>query len=151
MKTKEQSIKVLQQILSGLIGGSQQHYMHATINEHKGYTKLADKMMAEFKEETAEIATFANRILELGGTPSLDIVKYEVYADTEQQLREECKLQSQAVPVLEEMIASIENDTVTENLLSDYIDDENEHAQWLKRQVDLIDAIGIQNYLAAQL
>lgn len=151
MKAKQANVEALQAILSGLMSGSQMHYMHAVINRKKGFTKLADRMMEEYNEEVASIADFANRLLDMGVTPKVEAASYPVYDKVEEQLRNECKTQWEGVEMLNKMYQYLEFDVVTDNLFTEYIEDETEHAVWLQQQVDLIDAIGIQNYLAKQM
>lgn len=151
MKNKEKTLELLQSVASAVMGGSQQHFIHATINNQKGYTKLGNRMMEEFSEEVASVGKMINRISELGGVIKHEIVKYDVYEDVEAQLRNENKQQIEGLRELEEMLSVIELDIVTKDLFVDYMKEETAHGTWLKQQVDLIDAIGIQNYLAKKI
>ncbi len=151
MATKEKTIKVLQALISELMSGKQQHYMHAVINKKKGFVKLADRMLQEHTEETEATARFVNRLLELGGTPDLKAYDMEVFTNVEEQLKKELEEQKEAMEALNKMFNEIQGDTITEQLLYGYIAEENEHLSWLQQQVDLMDTIGLQNYLSTQI
>ncbi|MCF0235120.1 MAG: hypothetical protein HUK09_00075 [Bacteroidaceae bacterium] len=152
MNANNSTVALLQLILSGLQGGSQLHYLHAIINRRNGFTKLADRMMEEFDEETKAIETVSNRLLALGATPQVAPETFEVFTSVEEQLRNECQAQVEGIAQLEAAFRALTDlDVTTEIFLTEYIKDENEHAEWLIQQVNLIDQIGIQNYLAKQI
>lgn len=151
MKIQQESIQILQKILEGTMNGSHQHFIHATINRQKGFIKIADKMTEEYNEEVADAGRIINRILELGGTPILEPAKLEIYLDVQSQLIQECREQFEGLEELQNMYDSIANDVPTRTLLQEYIINETEHAAWLKQQVALMDAVGVQNFLAAQI
>lgn len=52
MNNQETVINHLQETLSGVIAGAQQHFMHATINKHGGFNKLGDRMLQESAKES---------------------------------------------------------------------------------------------------
>lgn len=151
MNNQVSAVTLLQEILKGVLGGAQMHYIHAKLNEQKGFAKLAKRMLEEYEEEMASVATIMGHISRLGGEIKHDVESYHIYMDIEEQLRQEAKIQASAVVELERMIKSAELDLATENYLNEYFDDEVEHNTWLQQQVALIDAIGIQNYLAKQI
>lgn len=151
MGDKEKVLKLLQEVISGVLNGAQQHFIHATINIQKGYVKLGNRMMDEYNEEMAAAAKIIDRILELGGIPEFKITPYPVYPEVESQLKNECRQQFEGLEELEQSICVAEPDIVTNDLLKDYMKEEAAHATWLKRQVELIGLIGIQNYLTKQL
>lgn len=49
------------------------------------------------------------------------------------------------------LVSAASNDLVTYDLLKDYYKDEDDDLQWTQQQLDLIDAIGYQNWLTQQL
>ncbi len=151
MNKNENAVALLQGILSGVLGGAQMHYIHAKINEQSGYVKLAARMLEEYEEEMASVATIIAHIRRLGGEPRHEVELMPVYSSVEEQIRKECEMQVAGVAALEVAIKQSETDIVTENYLMDYLEEETDHANWLRQQVQLIDGIGIQNYLAKQI
>jgi bacterioferritin len=63
------------------------------------------------------------------------------------------KLEHLALPLLKEAIAYCEsiNDFVTRELFEHILENEEEHVDWLETQMDLIEKVGIQNYLQSQM
>jgi bacterioferritin len=63
------------------------------------------------------------------------------------------KLELDAVPQLKEAIAYSElvADYVTRELLEDILESEEEHVDWLETQLELVQQVGIENYLQSQM
>jgi bacterioferritin len=72
---------------------------------------------------------------------------------THEMLSCDLKLEHIAVPLLREGIVYCESvkDFVTRDLFSDILESEEEHIDWLETQLELIEKIGIQNYLQSQM
>jgi len=151
MKNQETTINVLQATLSGIIAGAQQHFMHANINKYRGFNKLANRMLEENAKEMAEAGTFINRIIELGRIPDVNPEKWPVHMDIESQFKTEYEEQKMALDALNSIISNIEDDYVTKEIYQKYLLDEANHTKWLKQQIDLMESIGLQNYLANQI
>lgn len=145
------AIQVLQSILSALLAGAQMHYVHAQINKQRGFGKLASRMLEEYEEEMGSVADIISHLRRLGGSIEVKPEEVTIYLDVEEQIRREYELQHQGVAELEAAIKSTELDLVTDNYLQSYLEDEAEHEAWLKQQVELIDLLGISNYLAKQI
>lgn len=151
MENTQKNIQILQKIAGGLSAGALQHFAHATINIQKGFSKLGNRMMEEYNEEIETVGKIINRIIELGGTPNFETEKYKIYTDVQTQLNEEYKEQLEGIKLLENIITENNWDIVSEDFLTQYLIEETEHTQWLKQQVDLMNTIGIQNYLTKQI
>lgn len=63
------------------------------------------------------------------------------------------KLEQHALPLLREAVAYCESvgDYVTRELLEDILESEEEHIDWLETQLELVDQVGIHNYLQSQM
>lgn len=145
------TIDILKSIIGGL-DGAKMHLFHSIICEKQGYTKLAKKMREEYDEEMEDVISMTKRILELGGDLDIKIEKAPLYYNVEQMLREEYKIQKDAVDEFLKMFNEAEDmDPVTHDILAEYIDAEEEHLRWLDTQVKCIDSIGLPNYLTLQI
>jgi bacterioferritin len=58
----------------------------------------------------------------------------------------------EAIPDLKEAIAYCEknNDYVSRDLFDDILESEEEHIDWLETQLELIEKMGIENYIQSQ-
>ena len=70
----------------------------------------------------------------------------------EEILTADLALENDAIPLLREAIAYCEtvSDYISRKLFADILDSEEEHVDWLEKQHDLIERMGIQNYVQLQ-
>ena len=66
-------------------------------------------------------------------------------------LRQDLEVSKEGLKELLPLVGAASNDLVTYYLLNDYYKDEDDDLQWGQQQLDLIDAIGYQNWLTQQL
>ena len=144
-------IELLKSYAKGWFGNSQQHSIHAQLLAARGLTKLADKIMAESDEEWSEAKKVNARLIELGETPVVEIENYPVITDVKEMLEYDCKDAATALPEISKALALFDDDYVTKNMLQEFIVDEQEHYNWVKTHLCIIEQIGIENYLIEQL
>lgn len=68
MSNKEETIKVLQMIVTELSANSFQHRIQSKIFGAQGFSKLEEKYAEHATEELEFVEQFMDRILDLGGT-----------------------------------------------------------------------------------
>ena len=70
-----------------------------------------------------------------------------------EMLKSDLNAERAARPLYQEAIAWCESckDYVSRELLEDILESEEEHIDWLETQLGLIDKVGLQNYLQAQM
>ena len=73
--------------------------------------------------------------------------------NTPEMLECDLKLEKAAHTTVVEAIAYCESvkDYVSREIFVDILDDTEEHIDWLETQLELIDKVGIQNYLQSQM
>ena len=144
-------IELLQSFAKGWFGNSQQHSIHAQLLKARGLTKLANKIMAESDEEWNEAKKVNARLIELGVTPKVEIADYPIITDVVEMLKYDCKDAAEALPEMSKSLSLFEDDYVTKSMIQEFIVDEQEHYNWVKAHLCIIDQIGIENYLIEQL
>jgi bacterioferritin len=144
-------IELLKSMAKGWFGNSQQHSIHAQLLKARGLTKLADKIMAESDEEWEEAKKVNARLIELGETPVVEIEVYPVITDVKEMLEYDCKDAAEALPMMSKSLAMFDDDYVTKNMLQEFIVDEQEHYNWVKTHLCIIEQIGMENYIIEML
>ena len=144
-------VELLKSFAKGWFGNSQQHSIHAQLLKHRGFGKLADKIMAESEEEWNEAKKVNERLIELGETPVVDVEIYPVITDIKEMLEYDCKDSAEALPMMSKSLALFEDDYVSKNMIQQFIVDEQEHFNWVRQHLNLINEIGYENYLIEQL
>jgi bacterioferritin len=142
-------IKHLNQALANELIAINQYFLHSRIYQDWGLCKLADKEHEESVDEMKHADSLVKRILFLEGLPNLqDLGKLLIGENTREMLECDLKLEMMACPDLKEGIVYCESvsDFVSRDLLSDILDSEEEHIDWLETQIALIDRVGLENY-----
>ncbi|MBR0399054.1 MAG: hypothetical protein IJI10_12440 [Eubacterium sp.] len=144
-------IEFLQELAKGWFGNSQQHSIQAEILRQRGFTKLADKIAAESDEEWNEAKQVNARLIELGVTPKVELVEYPVFTDVKEMLEYDCKDAAQALPEMSKALALFADDYVSSSMIQQFIVDEQDHFNWVRQHLTLMEEIGKENYLIEQM
>ncbi len=129
-----------------------QYFLHARMLEHWGVVKLGAVEYGESVDEMKHADMLIKRILFLGGLPRLELDKLLVGKTVPEVLECDLKLEQQAMPQLREAIPYCEKvrDFVTRDLFSQILEGEEEHVDFLETQLELIEKIGVENYIQLQ-
>ena len=144
-------IEFLKYLAKGWFGNSQQHSIHAQLLRARGLTKLADKIMAESDEEWEEAKKVNARLIELGETPAVELQEYPVITDIKEMLEYDCKEAAEALPLMSKALSLFDDDYVTRHMIEEFIIDEQDHFNWVKGHLCLIEQIGMENYMIEML
>ena len=144
-------VEFLKNLAKGWFGNSQQHSIHAQLLKSRGLTKLADKIMAESDEEWEEAKKVNARLIELGEMPEVEIEKYPIITDEKEMLEYDCKESAEALPMMGKALALCDDDYVTKAMIQQFIIDEQEHYNWVRTDLCIIEQFGLENYLLLQL
>ena len=144
-------IEFLKYLAKGWFGNSQQHSIHAQLLKARGLNKLADKIMAESDEEWDEAKKVNARLIELGETPCVELEAYPVITDIKEMLEYDLKEAAEALPMMSKALSLFDDDYVTRHMIEEFILDEQDHYNWVKGHLCLIEQIGMENYLIEML
>ncbi|MBX3633682.1 MAG: bacterioferritin [Acidovorax sp. SCN 68-22] len=154
MQGDAQAIGYLQAQLKNELTAINQYFLHYRMLKHWGFGKLAKKEYDESMGEMKHADWLMDRIFMLDGLPNLqDLGKLQVGEDVPEILACDLNLERGAQATVKEGMAHCETvrDYVSRDLLQKILDDTEEHIDFLETQIELIDKVGLQNYLQSQM
>jgi bacterioferritin len=154
MKGDKKVIEFLNRALENELIAINQYFLHARMYKNWGFAKLNEKEYHESIDEMKHADQLIERILFLEGLPNLqNIGKILIGEHPLEMLQCDLKLENIAVPLLREAIEHCENvkDFVSREVFAHILESEEEHIDWLETQLELIEKVGIQNYLQSQM
>ena len=153
MKGDKQVITFLNAVLKNELTSINQYFLHSRILQQWGLHRLAKKEYEESIDEMKHADALTKRVLFLEGLPNLqDLGKLMIGQDVKEILTADLGLENNAIPMLKDGIAHCEKvgDYISRELLEDILESEEEHVDWLETQLDLVERMGIQNYVQLQ-
>ena len=118
-----------------------------------GVTKLAEYERKESIEEMEHADKRAARGLFLNGLPNFQAIhNLRVGETVEEILKADMALEEDAIPLLRDAVEYCDNvrDYVSRDLFNYILDNEEEHVDFLETQFDMIERMGLQNYVQLQ-
>ncbi len=154
MRGEPAVIKCLNEILTGELTAINQYFLHARMCKTWGYERIAKIVYHESIDEMKHAQELLDRVLFLEGIPNLQKLNpLNIGENVLEQLKADLELEKQAIPLLKDGIGLCyeAKDHGTRELLEKILVDEEKHVDWLEAQLQMINDVGIQNYLAQQI
>ena len=154
MKGDQQAIAHLQAQLKNELTAINQYFVHYRMLKHWGLDKLARKEYEESIGEMKHADKLMDRIFMLDGLPNLqDLGKLNIAESVPEMLASDLALERGAQATIKEGITYCEavRDYVSRDLLLEILEDTEEHIDFLETQIELLDKVGLPNYLQSQM
>ncbi|GLV24956.1 bacterioferritin [Sphingobium sp. TomTYG75] len=153
MKGDSKVIDYLNEVLKNELTAINQYFLHYRMLDHWGIEKLAKFEYEESIDEMKHADKVAERILFLDGLPNFQLLgRLKIGETVEEVLKADLELEYEALPVLKDAIAHCETvrDYVSRDLFQSILESEEEHVDTLETQFEMIERMGIQNYIQLQ-
>ena len=153
MKGDPDVIKKLNAVLTNELTSINQYFLHARMYENEGYGKLGKKTYEESIEEMKHADKLVKRILFLDAHPNLQALhKLKIGTNVEERLKADWEAETAGRAAMVEGIALCEEkqDYVSRDMLTNLLEDTEEHIDFLETQMSVLAEIGLQNYLQSQ-
>ena len=150
MKGDPKVIDLLNEALKNELTAINQYWLHYRLLNHWGVYKLAQYERAESIDEMHHADWLADRILFLDGLPNFQLLgRLRIGETVEEVLKSDLAMEVEAVAQLRGAIAHCEEvkDYISRDLFARILASEEEHVDTLERQFEMIERMGIHNYI----
>ncbi|MFN2258967.1 MAG: bacterioferritin [Parasphingopyxis sp.] len=153
MKGDEKVIEFLNEALKNELTAVNQYWLHYRVLDNWGVAKLAKFEREESIDEMKHADSLSERILFLDGLPNFQLLgRLRVGETVEEILKADLELENEAIPHLRDAIEHCEKvrDYVSRDLFAEILDNEEDHVDELEKQFDMIERMGLENYIQLQ-
>ena len=154
MQGDDEIIELLNEVLTAELTAVNQYFLDSRMLSNWGYERLGKRFYDESLDEMKDADQLIERILYLDGMPNLQrLGTVRVGETAPEKLTAALDLEKAAIERLNRGIALCtgKGDNGSRDLLEDILEGEEEHADWLEAQLELISQVGEAHYLAQQI
>ena len=153
MKGDPKVIELLNEALKEELTAINQYWLHYRVLDNWGIEKLAEYERGESIDEMKHADKLAERILFLDGLPNFQALgRLRIGENVEEILKADMEAELQGAKLYRELVAHAETvrDYVTRDLAREILEDEEKHIDFIETQFELIQRMGLQNYIQLQ-
>lgn len=154
MQRDPEIVELLNDVLTSELTAVNQYFVDAKMLANWGYQRLAGKFREQSISEMKDADELIERVLFLEGIPNLQRLSALRVGETViEKLEAALALEHSAVERLNTGIATCvaHGDNGTRQLLEEMLEGEEDQADWLETQLELIRQVGDAHYLAQQI
>ncbi len=147
-------LEVLNDVLTAELTAINQYFIDAKMIANWGYDHLAEHVKADSIDEMKDADALIERILYLDGVPNLQRLGTIMVGETVvEKLKLALELETAAIARLQAGVelCEREGDNGSRQLLENILSGEEEHADWLETQLELVRQLGEPFYLSQQV
>ncbi len=154
MKSNVDIIQWLNRQLQHELTAINQYFLHARMYKSWGFNSLGKHEYEESIEEMKHADALIERILFLEGLPNLqELGKLMIGEKPEECVACDLRLEVMSRETLIAAIGACETakDYVSREIFEHNLEDTEEHIDWLETQLEVMQKVGIQNWLQSQM
>jgi bacterioferritin len=154
MKAEEGVIDRLNTILTADLTAINQYFVHAKMCENWGYERLHEKIRKRSFDEMKDAEEVIEHILYLEGVPNMQrLGTVQVGETVPEQFKADLASEKDMLKLHREGIVHCTKvgDFTTRHMLEDMAKDVDGHIDWIETQLELIEQVGLENYLSEQI
>jgi bacterioferritin len=151
MQGDSEVLALLNEQLTSELTAVNQYFLHSKLQASWGFTELATRTRAESFEEMRHAEVITDRILLMEGLPNFQrLFSLRIGQTVREQFEGDLAVEVEVVERLRPGIAMCrqKGDATSANLLEVILADEEQHLHYLQTQMELMDRLGEQLYLA---
>ncbi|GAB2476324.1 bacterioferritin [Jatrophihabitans fulvus] len=154
MRGDERVLEFLNEQLTAELTAINQYFLHAKMQENFGWHKLARYTRSESIDEMRHAETLTDRILFLDGLPNYQrLFPLRIGRTIQEMFEADMKVEAEAIDRLRRGIEYMRSvsDITSANIFEAILADEEHHIDYLETQLELLNVVGEQLYIAQLL
>jgi bacterioferritin len=154
LKGNKDVVELLNEVLTAELTAINQYFVDAKMLANWGYLRLAEHFREDSIDEMRDAEKLVDRILFLDGMPNLQRLGTVRVGETpKEKLELALAVEVEAIERLNRCVAkAVEaGDSGSRDLFAEILRGEEEHADWLETQLELVRRLGEVAYLAEHL